>query len=339
MLVTTLSTILALALTQTRAQQLYGTPKPSTPKQPIGANCSQSRTRLQVGTYELSGDCENTAYCAANSTCVPKACRKDEYPFGYPQGGPFPPRCPDGQFCSDEGDACQPLQPVGSPCQLNRDDQCAPPPNVAELASFPNNVNGSVCLNFQCMWANVTEGQPCVIENTPYIAYTADAEFAFVISRGNCHKGLYCDAQSKSCIKHKLLGANCSADKECGSGNCSPDNVCVVALDAPDVYPKWIYATIGGGIVGTLLLLLVTLFFVHTRTRDEELEKRMMYWRQQSLLRSEIMQLKEGYSSSVELPYLDSPNSVFKESQSKPKHGASGGPGGHISSFLKRFSK
>lgn len=50
-----------------------------------------------------------------------KACRKDEFPAHYPQGGVFPPLCPEGFFCPDEADACQAQLPVGSDCQLNRD--------------------------------------------------------------------------------------------------------------------------------------------------------------------------------------------------------------------------
>lgn len=170
MLATTFTALLALSLA-TNAQ-FYGIQRPPVPKQPVGAACAQNRTKLQVrarahrpyphvltfaqvGTYELSGDCVATAYCAASGACAPRACRKDDYPFGYPQGGPYPPKCTRGEFCSDEGDACQPLLPVGSPCQLNRDDQCAPPPNAKELASFPHNVDGAVCLNFVCMCVRV----------------------------------------------------------------------------------------------------------------------------------------------------------------------------------------
>ncbi|KZW00284.1 hypothetical protein EXIGLDRAFT_562328, partial [Exidia glandulosa HHB12029] len=234
-----------------------------------------------VGTYELSGDCVTSAYCNANGTCAARACRRDDYPFGYPQEGPFPPKCTHGQFCSDEGDACQDRLPVGSPCQLNRDDQCAPPPNAQELDAYPRNVDGAVCLNFVCMWANVTEGQACVVENTPYIAYTNESEYAFVVSRGNCVKGMYCDAPSKSCMKSKTLGASCSADKECESGNCNESNTCIIPPEAPDSYPSWAYAAVGSADVLAFLLLFATLFTLHYRHREDEMDKRIEYWRQQ----------------------------------------------------------
>lgn len=79
-------------------------------------------------------------------------------------------------------------------------------------------------------WANVTAGEPCVVENTAYIAYGSDGEFIDIVSRyvpshatiyaithffsGNCRVGLYCDSQSNKCVQNKALGEACSADKE-----------------------------------------------------------------------------------------------------------------------------
>jgi hypothetical protein len=41
-----------------------------------------------------------------------------------------------------------------------------------------------VWLTIHQSWANVTEGDTCVVENTPYIAYTLDGnEFVDIVSR------------------------------------------------------------------------------------------------------------------------------------------------------------
>lgn len=87
----------------------------------LNGNCSQSHNQLEIGTYELIGDCGDTQFCNSSGFCQDKGCRRDEFPLGYPQDAVLPPKCPPGQFCPDEGDACQPLLPVGSLCQLNRD--------------------------------------------------------------------------------------------------------------------------------------------------------------------------------------------------------------------------
>lgn len=151
----------------------------------FGGSCTTADNKYQIGTWQLSGDCDPTTFCASNSTCAHKGCRKDIFPFGYGTSD-LPELCPKGQFCPDEGDACQPVLPVGSGCQLNRDDECEAPPDFKDLADnkYGRNVNGSVCLDFTCYWANVTVGNPCVVENTPYIVYGAgDQEAIDIVSR------------------------------------------------------------------------------------------------------------------------------------------------------------
>ncbi|EJD53791.1 hypothetical protein AURDEDRAFT_110538 [Auricularia subglabra TFB-10046 SS5] len=265
-----------------------------------GEKCETGNTKMQIGTFELSGDCTATMYCAANSTCAYKTCRRDEFPPHYPQGGPFPPLCPDGFVCPDEGNGCVPLQALGQACQLNRDDECAPPPNAKELDDFPNNVNGSVCINFKCMYADVAEGGTCEFENTPFIAYSDDDEFPFVVSRGNCRKGLYCDAPTKKCIRKKILGAACTADKECISNNCDLDRKCGIRPDEPAHFPMWIYIVVAVGIVGGITFTMIALYLVHRRGRDDEHEKRTQYWREQTAMRQNILQMKETARASYQ---------------------------------------
>lgn len=203
-----------------------------------GNQCNQGDNRLQTGTYQFWSDCTATTFCADSGICQAKGCRKDDFPFGYAQGShEIPDKCPRGQFCPDEGSSCQTLLAVGSQCQLNRDgtlsrslstficsldfsDQCEAPPNFRELADTTGrglNANGSVCLNNICMWANATLQNPCVVENTAYIAYEIGGEYINIVSRGNCAPGLYCDSVQKVCLNEKSLGESCDGDKECVS--------------------------------------------------------------------------------------------------------------------------
>ncbi|KAF8590989.1 hypothetical protein K439DRAFT_1657080 [Ramaria rubella] len=278
--------------------------------------CSQSHNQLQVGTYQLTTDCADTNFCSSAGQCEPKGCRRDEFPLGYAQDAPLPPRCRSDQFCPDEGDQCQSLLAVGSACQLNRDDECAPPPNASELSNPLSNHNGSVCINFQCMWANVTLGQTCVDEQMPYIAYgEGNSEFIYVVSRGNCRPGLYCDAAQKVCMQEKAFGVSCTADKECQSNNCLASLTCGIPPQAPKHFGVWVYIVVGLGIlfgerhlnvfvylsdeftgmVGTL----VGLFFIHRRTREQEREKRTQYWREQSAFRQNILQMRDTAKASL----------------------------------------
>ncbi|KAJ3571775.1 hypothetical protein NP233_g3546 [Leucocoprinus birnbaumii] len=248
-----------------------------------GGQCNQGNSRLQTGTYQFWSDCSATTYCSDAGICEPKGCRKDDFPFGYAQDSHIiPDKCPRGQFCPDEGTSCQPLLAVGSPCQMNRDDQCEAPPNFRELADTTGrglNVNGSVCLNNVCMWANVTLQNPCVTDNVAYIAYEVGGEFIDIVSRGNCAPGLYCDSQQKVCLNEKALGESCDGDKECQSWNCQAD----VALG------------IFGGMFGTL----IGLFCFHRKQRDSEREKRLQYWKEQHAFHQNLKNMRETARLSI----------------------------------------
>jgi hypothetical protein len=121
---------------------------------PLGVSCSASNNHLDPSTHKFITECSGTTFCSANEggTCIPKLCRRDEFPFEYASssGDTLPPMCEKGTFCPDEGSGCKVLAGVGEPCQLNRDEQCAPPPNWKDLGSTQN-FNGSICLYSTCM--------------------------------------------------------------------------------------------------------------------------------------------------------------------------------------------
>ncbi|KAJ7647414.1 hypothetical protein FB45DRAFT_893377 [Roridomyces roridus] len=267
-----------------------------------GDNCSTSDNRLQIGTYQFFSDCNSVTYCAANGTCVLKGCRKDEFPFGYQTGSHLPDLCPSGQFCPDEADVCQDLLPVNSPCQLNRDDECEAPPNAAQLADTTNrglNVNGAVCLNNVCMWANRTSGESCTVENTAYIAYGGSGEFIDIVSRGNCVAGLYCDSVALQCMAEKNIGDSCSADKECSSWNCLSSGVCGIDTTIPKHVGTWVYIVVAIGIFVAIFGTLLGLFMMHRRQRDQEREKRMQYWREQNAFHQNLLQMRQTARASL----------------------------------------
>ena len=150
---------------------------------PEGGSCHLANVRIDPVTYKFMSDCDERTFCAAlsngsvsstivnsspqatlavlgkgNATidlstpdgvCTKRLCRKDEYPFGYLQNEPLPPMCSKSSFCPDEGSGCRQLLPVGSPCEMDRDYQCAPAPR-SELLASSQNVNGSICLRSTC---------------------------------------------------------------------------------------------------------------------------------------------------------------------------------------------
>ncbi|KAF9071091.1 hypothetical protein BDP27DRAFT_1322768 [Rhodocollybia butyracea] len=269
----------------------------------LGGPCSTSDNRLQVGTYQFYSDCDSVTYCASNGTCAHRGCRKDDFPFGYAQDADIPPKCPKGQFCPDEMDACQDVLPVGSACQMNRDDQCEGPPNYKDLQDTTHrglNVNGSVCLNNICMWSNVTANENCVVQNTAYIGYIAGGgEFIDVVSRGNCRVGLYCDSKSLNCLEEKKLGDSCDADKECSTWNCLASGFCGPDQALDHTVNSWIYAVVGLGICGGMFGTLIGLFFLHLKQRDAEHERRQQYWHEQNAFHQSVSQMREAARMSI----------------------------------------
>jgi len=91
--------------------------------------------------------------------CVPRACRRDEYPFGFLSNSTLPPPCffpssssstyATGYFCPDSGNGCRIVLSPGSTCELARDEQCA----VEPIGLSDKGVNeGALCLNRVCTY-------------------------------------------------------------------------------------------------------------------------------------------------------------------------------------------
>ncbi|CAL1707398.1 unnamed protein product [Somion occarium] len=167
------------------------------------------------------------------------------------------------------------------------------------LQTIPDWVEMSMVLFASTMWANVTLGLPCAVENVPYTVYTQDTEFIDIVSRDNCRLGLYCDASQKVCMQMKELGESCQADKECQSFNCLATGVCGKPADTPSHVAFWVYIICGIAIFGGMIATLIGMFFLHKGQRDVEREKRMQYWREQNAFRQNIIQMQETARHSL----------------------------------------
>ncbi|PIL33963.1 hypothetical protein GSI_03671 [Ganoderma sinense ZZ0214-1] len=319
--------------------------------------CNPYRQKLHEGTFQFQTECDAMTYCAANGTCVHRGCRRDEFPFGYRRNVTIPPRCGQGFFCPDEQDRCQMVLAVGSACQFNRDGKCPPPfphsvrwglprvwsaitetwrarervdeceapPNFNELADttgFGLNFNGSVCLHNICMWANVTVGRPCVVQNTAYTAYGRRGEFIYMVSRGNCKVGLYCDTRQGVCVQTKPVGDTCDADKECSTFNCAADGKCGPTTDTLHNVGSWVYAVVGVYVVGGMIGIPVALYLVDKKHRAVEREKHLQYWREQN-----VTQMQETVQHSLVSYTLGGGSITSEDSGTTTMHGDPKGGG------------
>ncbi|KZT00938.1 uncharacterized protein LAESUDRAFT_816206 [Laetiporus sulphureus 93-53] len=294
---------------------------------PEGGACSPSNTHLDPSSHKLLSDCSETTFCSSSSsqanittsssttstsstgTCQPRLCRRDEFPFWYyhaDESGPsnasaplltLPPLCPVGRFCPDEGSGCRPLVAPGQPCEMNRDDQCAPPPGSERIAlSSERNVNGSICLREICMYANATLGQACIIDNNTYVDEGPDGrQYINSIARDNCRttppQPLYCDGASLQCVPSKPLGAACDADRECESYKCGSSGTCVPSPSMPLRIAPWKYAITAVCVLACMTATLAALVFVHKRLRLQRYREIREYYDEQMSLRRSMAAL------------------------------------------------
>ncbi|KAI0264376.1 hypothetical protein BC834DRAFT_826430 [Gloeopeniophorella convolvens] len=240
----------------------------SGPSSAIGQPCLVTANHLDPGTRKFESDCDAQTFCSGstNGTCVPRQCRREEYPFGYRMGQTPPALCPAGTFCPDEGDTCRPLAAVGQPCQFNRDDQCEPP-NTLELTDY-HNFNGSICLRSLCTYANASETQPCVFEVSTYADVdAAGVGYTNTITRDNCQTArFFCNTATNMCESLRTVGQPCQYHRDCRSYNCL-QNVCANAPEEPFDVVLWQYATTTLAIVLAMASTCAMLTLMHRRHR------------------------------------------------------------------------
>ncbi|EKM58604.1 uncharacterized protein PHACADRAFT_117686 [Phanerochaete carnosa HHB-10118-sp] len=271
-----------------------------------GGVCSTNSTHIDSSTHKLVTECDDKTFCSTstaflngnNGVCRPRQCRRDEFPFGYGVSDPLPPLCDHGSFCPDDGSGCQGVRSVGDSCEMNRDEQCAPPKEDVTLASNQN-FYGAVCLNSLCMyvifscaagceadsrrrWANVTLGQGCIVDDTTYVDVGSDGQQSGNrIVRHNCRTPqLYCDTTALQCFSTKLLGSDCTMDQECRSYNCVA-STCIDPPGIPREVKSWQYAVTIVVVVVSMAVTATMLVMIHQRLRlRQHRELREYYYEQ-----------------------------------------------------------
>lgn len=260
---------------------------------PEGGPCSADNNHLDVASHKFISECTDRTFCSrsVNGTCIPRQCRRDEFPFGY-DDYPLPPQCDEGSFCPDEGNECKPLVAVGETCQLNRDEQCAPPLDWMDLVTTQN-FNGSICLHSICTYANITLGQPCITNNTTYFDFGPEGQrYSNVVIRDNCRSPrLYCDPTKNVCIPTKAVGLPCSSDVECETHECGPNALCAEPPETPFRVAPWQWTVTIVCILGAMIAICSTLFLVHKRHRYQYHRDLREYYLEQLSLRRSIIAL------------------------------------------------
>ncbi|WVQ99592.1 hypothetical protein IAU59_006728 [Kwoniella sp. CBS 9459] len=266
--------------------------------------CNATNNHLDADSKVFVTDCDSFGFCSINGTCLPRQCRRDEYPLSslLDSTVPVPPQCPQGTFCPDDASGCLALVDVGGQCQLNRDDECAPPPD-GQVLVIPSpfdepDGNGVLCLLGQCTYANVALGATCITESTTYTGYDSSGmSFTSVVVRDNCIEGQgYCDVTSNTCFPLLSLEEACEEDRQCQSYNCDREK-CVPPPGSAVKVAKWVYGVTGLSVFLGMAGILSILLLMHRRSQNS---KRIMledYYREQTAYRNSILSFHSALSS------------------------------------------
>lgn len=123
----------------------------------------------------------------------------------------------------------------------------------------------------------------------------------------SCRKTLYCDEATLQCHPKIQRGHVCNANRECLSYNCKKKEgektgICGKAFDEPLKPKAWVYVVIGLAIVIALVGVMLGLWLLHRRAREENQVMLQEYYNEQIAYRQSIMSMSHAKNSLLSLP-------------------------------------
>jgi len=152
------------------------------------------------------------------------------------------------------------------------------------------------------MYANVSLGQTCVIDDVTYIDVgPGGQQYSNVITRDNCQTPqLYCDRNSTECVPTKSLGVPCNADRECQTYNCGAQGTCADPPEMPLHVSAWQYVITAISVLAAMGVIIVTLILVHKRLRLRRYREIREYYEEQMSLRRSMAALHAAVAERYE---------------------------------------
>ncbi|KAG0789187.1 hypothetical protein G6F22_006784 [Rhizopus arrhizus] len=231
----------------------------------LGQTCDPAPL-YKSGTFEYDDSCSNIyLFCdPTTNKCNYKGCSNSDYIKNWDtRFRHIPTRCNSSSFCPDNNSQCTPLLSVGAHCELQRDDECAG--------------SNAICLNSTCFIKGAPLGGNCGADTTVYYSQDADENMVQqTIIRDNCTDGTYC--LGSTCVVSKPLNSACDQDRECLSGSCSNDGLCIQGPDVFHVIKTWLWGVLGTAVVVFVLLVLGLLWILHRYQSKKEHAKIMKFF-------------------------------------------------------------
>ncbi|PWN91001.1 hypothetical protein FA10DRAFT_286670 [Acaromyces ingoldii] len=283
----------------------------------LGAPCDPRRSVLDQLTHCFRSDCGPREWCRplaaplqappakeaggggggkeveSSGSCVPKGCRRDEYPWGYHgvETADLPRMCDDGlTYCPNDESVCLPHIALGDACELNRDDSCAPPSDSSYNTT-------TLCLLQICRLAASPLAAVCQLEHTQYLGYDGHSPqpVVEVVTRDDCQAGLYCAAEQTPpvCVRQRAVGDACARNRECLTFNCDKaSQTCDrPATDAGLHLSPLCFVLVGLAILLSLGLTVWLLARMHASHRAARRDEVRRYFAEQWSFRESITEL------------------------------------------------
>ncbi|KAG1048620.1 hypothetical protein G6F43_009001 [Rhizopus delemar] len=237
------------------------------------------------------------------NTCNYKGCSNSDYIKNWDITiRPFPERCNMTSYCPDNNSRCVPRLSVGSHCELQRDDECTG--------------LGTICLNSTCFIKGAPLGGNCGADVTVYYSQDADEDLVQqTIIRDNCTDGAYC--LESICVSSKPLKSACEQDRECLSGSCSNDGICIQGPDVFRVIKAWLWGVLGACIIIFVLLVLGLLWILHRyQSKKEHAKVRKFFGDNNEFTKYAMLDDDNDDHQSTSVLYLATPDYLMSQALS-----------------------
>ncbi|CAO3617698.1 unnamed protein product [Cunninghamella blakesleeana] len=170
---------------------------------------------------------------------------------------------------------------------MQRDDECQG--------------SNSICLNGYCNIKGVPLGGKCGNDTTQYVTYDAEgyAELQTIV-RDNCTDSTYC--VNEVCVQSKQNGVACEQDRECISGTCSRDSVCVTGPDVFHTIASWLWGVLGASVVIFIIIVLLLLWALQRyQSKKEHLKVRKFFGDNEEFAKYAMLDDDSLYDDTTEL--------------------------------------
>ncbi|GAN01939.1 hypothetical protein MAM1_0014c01376 [Mucor ambiguus] len=157
------------------------------------------------------------------------------------------------------------------------------------------------------------------MHSSTYTSYDAAGDaIQQTIIRDNCTDGTWCSGFL--CIQSKDINAACDQDRECLSGTCSNNGVCIVGPDVFHTIANWLWGVLATAVVLFVVLVLCLLWILHRYQSKQEHAKIVQFFGDNEEFSKYAMLNEDDSSSYHDSDSLRAPTPFSNQQLSDSRH-------------------